>query len=287
MQCRRNCVQCSISTNTFRNPGKPLKRCGACAIVTAFNPAASRARRKPPIDHRVLARPWFGAASLRARSLLGSASRRSDLPPAAARRTRADDAKTRTLEISTKQHRRRRPLDEADFSARSRSGMARATITARERVARAERRRRLARAVSNSVGPDVMVFGEDAHYDPESRDGQLRGRGLRSAEAPGARLGAADRGHERQPHVAREHAVHDLPAGQRRVGDQRARQPSSTSTAASARARGVKLDFKGVPILYVPYFSFPINDRAQERLPDARHQQPRPHGLRLDACRTT
>src|SRR5690606_2837550 len=26
------------------------------------------------------------------------------------------------------------------------------------------------------------------------------------------------------------------------------------------RARGVKLDFKGVPILYVPYFSFPIND---------------------------
>ncbi len=28
-------------------------------------------------------------------------------------------------------------------------------------------------------------------------------------------------------------------------------------------ARGVKLDFKGVPVLYVPYFSFPINDQRK------------------------
>ena len=28
-------------------------------------------------------------------------------------------------------------------------------------------------------------------------------------------------------------------------------------------ARGVKLDFKGVPVLYVPYFSFPINNERK------------------------
>ncbi len=48
-------------------------------------------------------------------------------------------------------------------------------------------------------------------------------------------------------------------------------------------ARDATVDFKGVPILYLPWLSFPLDDEPQDRLPlsQRRHQQPqRPGAVR-------
>ena len=271
----------SISTITCRIPGKPLKRRGAYAIVTALQSPSARARRKPPIDHRVLARPWFGAANVRPRSLSRadrSAARGSGAATGCERRARRRRGAKRSRSARAAWTSTPRAMPSSRARSRSSYRTARSRRRAPARWPRRQRRRARPRELRRP-----------------RRHGLRRGRPLRrsvgDARASRAQVSICRNG-RRAARRSRSRSPATAACRSRTCCSRRARRTTSRGRSAHATshldinggvgtARGVKLDFKGVPILYAPYFTFPINDAAQERLPDARHQQARPHGLRF------
>ena len=187
-----------------------------------FQSPSARARRKPPIDHRVLARPWFGAANVRPRSL-SRADRSAALGFGAATGECAKTATAeRTIEISASSVDVNAAGD-AVFSGEVEIKLPRGHDHGGERQLDGRRRRRRARAASNFVGPDVTVFGENGHYDEASETMSFSSAGFDLPKRPA-------RGSAEQIEVASdsrvslaERAVHHVPAGKPRVGAQRTR----------------------------------------------------------------
>ena len=243
-----------------------------------FESASARARRKPPIDHRVLARPWFGAANVRPRSL--SRAERSaalDLapPPASAAE---DGTAERTIEISASSVDVNAAGD-AVFSGEVEIKLPRGHDHGGERQLDGRRRRRRAWAASTSSAPTSRSSAKTRHYDEASETISFSSAGFDLPKRP-ARGSAEQIEVASDSRVSLTNALFTTCPPENVAWELSARDIELDVNGGVGTARGVKLDFKGVPILYAPYFTFPINDAAQERLPDARHQQARPHGLR-------
>jgi LPS-assembly protein len=112
------------------------------------------------------------------------------------------------------------------------------------------------------VGPEVTVFGQDAHYDADTETISFASAGFDLPKRPA-------RGSGEQVELTSDNRMSltnvlftTCPADNV-AWELSARDIDLDVNGGVGTARGVKLDFKGVPILYAPYFSFPINDERK------------------------
>jgi LPS-assembly protein len=110
--------------------------------------------------------------------------------------------------------------------------------------------------------PDVKVYGEDAQYDTDTETIRFRGAGFDLPKRP-ARGSAEDITITSDSRVSLLNVLFTTCPVDDPDWELHARDISLDVNGGIGTARGVKLDFKGVPILYAPYFSFPIDGRRK------------------------
>jgi LPS-assembly protein len=115
----------------------------------------------------------------------------------------------------------------------------------------------------NFVGSDVTVYGEDAHYDDETETISFTGAGFDLPKRPAR--GSADQIEVTlsDSRVSLANVLFTTCPADNVAWELSARNIALDVNGGVGTARGVKLDFKGVPILYAPYFTFPINDQRK------------------------
>jgi LPS-assembly protein len=110
--------------------------------------------------------------------------------------------------------------------------------------------------------PDVKVYGEDAQYDSDSETIRFTGAGFDLPKRP-ARGSAEDITIQSDSRVSLLNVLFTTCPVDDPDWELHARDINLDVNGGIGTARGVKLDFKGVPILYAPYFSFPIDGRRK------------------------
>jgi LPS-assembly protein len=110
--------------------------------------------------------------------------------------------------------------------------------------------------------PDVTVYGEDAHYDTDSETITFAGVGFDLPKRP-ARGSAEQVEITSESRLSLANALFTTCPPENVAWELSAREIELDANTGVGKARGVKLDFKGVPILYSPYFSFPIGDQRK------------------------
>jgi LPS-assembly protein len=114
----------------------------------------------------------------------------------------------------------------------------------------------------NYVGRDVTVFGEDVHYDDASETLRFSSAGFDLPKRPAR--GSADRIEvTSDSRVSLGNVLFTTCPADNVAWELSARDIELDINGGVGTARGVKLDFKGVPILYAPYFTFPINNERK------------------------
>ena len=175
-------------------------------------------------------------------------------PPASAAE---DDAAQRTIEVSATSVDVNAAGD-AVFSGQVEVKLPEGTLTAESASSMADGNVDVLGRI-NFVGPDVTVFGENGHYDEASETMSFSSAGFDLPKRPA-------RGSAEQIEVASDSRVSLMNAlfttcpPENLAWELSARELALDVNGGVGTARGVKLDFKGVPILYAPYFTFPIND---------------------------
>ena len=111
----------------------------------------------------------------------------------------------------------------------------------------------------NFVGPDVTVVGENGHYDEETETMTFSSAGFDLPKRP-ARGSAEHIEVGSNSRMSLMNALFTTCPPENVAWELSARDIALDVNGGVGTARGVKLDFKGVPILYAPYFTFPIND---------------------------
>jgi LPS-assembly protein len=117
----------------------------------------------------------------------------------------------------------------------------------------------------NFVGPDVTVFGEDAHVDSSAETIEFSRAGFDLPKRP-ARGSAEAIKIDSASNVSLANVLFTTCPVENVAWELSARDIDLDINGGVGRARGVKLDFKGVPVLYAPYFSFPINSERKSGL---------------------
>jgi LPS-assembly protein len=113
--------------------------------------------------------------------------------------------------------------------------------------------------------PEVLVYGEDARYDPDAEQLSFAEAGFDIPARPA-------RGSAQQVEVTGDNRISLLSMlfttcpPENVAWEISAKSAELDVNGGVGTARGVKLDFKGVPVLYVPYFSFPINAERKSGL---------------------
>lgn len=111
-------------------------------------------------------------------------------------------------------------------------------------------------------GADVTAFGEDLRYDDETETISMARAGFDLPKRP-ARGSAENFQLSSDSRVSLSNMLFTTCPPENVAWEISARAAELDVNEGVGRARGVKLDFKGVPILYVPYFTFPINDERK------------------------
>jgi len=112
------------------------------------------------------------------------------------------------------------------------------------------------------TGPGILVFGEDAHYDPTGETVSLSAAGFDLPTRP-ARGSAGQIEVTSDSRISLASMLFTTCPPENVAWEITAKSAELDVNGGVGTARGVKLDFKGVPVLYVPYFSFPINDQRK------------------------
>jgi LPS-assembly protein len=113
--------------------------------------------------------------------------------------------------------------------------------------------------------PEVLVYGEDAHFDPDAERVSFAEAGFDVPARPA-------RGSAQQVEVSSDSRISLMSMlfttcpPENVAWEISAKSAELDVNGGVGTARGVKLDFKGVPVLYVPYFSFPINAERKSGL---------------------
>ena len=113
------------------------------------------------------------------------------------------------------------------------------------------------------TGTDVKVYGEDAQFNREAETMQFSAAGFDLPQRPA-------RGSAEEILISPKEGTMSLakvlfttcPMNDT-DWELHARDVRFDTEAGLGTAHGVKLDFKGVPILYAPYFTFPIDDQRK------------------------
>jgi LPS-assembly protein len=111
-------------------------------------------------------------------------------------------------------------------------------------------------------GPEATVFGVDAHYDPDIEQISFSAAGFELPTRP-ARGSAQQIEVTSAGRISLASMLFTTCPPENVAWEFSAKSAELDVNAGVGTARGVKLDFKGVPILYVPYFSFPINSERK------------------------
>ena len=114
----------------------------------------------------------------------------------------------------------------------------------------------------NFVGRDITVFGEDVHYDDASERLSFSSAGFDLPKRP-ARGSANQIEVNSDGRVSLATVLFTTCPPDNVAWEITARDLNLDINGGVGTARGVKLDFKGVPILYAPYFTFPINNERK------------------------
>ena len=117
-------------------------------------------------------------------------------------------------------------------------------------------------AASRSPIPKSSVFGEDAHYDADTETVSFSAAGFDLPTRP-ARGSAEQLQISSDSRVSLSNVLFTTCPPDNVAWELSAREIDLDVNGGVGKARGVKLDFKGVPILYAPYFSFPINNERK------------------------
>lgn len=130
--------------------------------------------------------------------------------------------------------------------------------------------------------PDVTVFGEDAEINTESQEIRFTSAGFNIPQRPAR--GAADEISIRGDQTMDLSSVNftTCPEGQT-DWELMAKEIGFDIDEGFGTARGVRLEFKGVPIIYAPYMTFPIDDRRKSGLLTPRFSQRDRTGLDISA----
>ena len=104
----------------------------------------------------------------------------------------------------------------------------------------------------------VTVYGEDAHYDPDIEKVSFSAAGFDIPTRP-ARGSAQQLEVTSDSRISLADMLFTTCPPENVAWEISAKSAELDVNGGVGTARGVKLDFKGVPVLYVPYFSFPIN----------------------------
>jgi LPS-assembly protein len=107
-------------------------------------------------------------------------------------------------------------------------------------------------------GPEVLVFGDDAHYDKAGETVSLSAAGFDLPTRP-ARGSAQEIEVTSDSRISLASMLFTTCPPENVSWELSAKSAQLDVNGGVGIARGVKLDFKGVPVLYVPYFSFPLN----------------------------
>ncbi len=111
----------------------------------------------------------------------------------------------------------------------------------------------------NFIGRDVTVFAEDGSYDEETETLSFGRAGFDLPKRP-ARGSAEQLELTSDGRLSLASALFTTCPPENVAWELSARDIELDPNTGVGTARGAKLDFKGVPIMYVPYFTFPIND---------------------------
>ncbi len=111
-------------------------------------------------------------------------------------------------------------------------------------------------------GPDYTVFGEDAEVDSETETVRIQGAGFDLPARP-ARGSAEQILISSDSRMSLTNVLFTTCPAERMAWELKARDINLDVNGGVGTAHGVKLAFKGVPILYAPYFTFPLNDERK------------------------
>jgi LPS-assembly protein len=112
------------------------------------------------------------------------------------------------------------------------------------------------------TAPEALVFGEDAHYDRDIETVSFSAAGFDLPTRP-ARGSAQQIEVTSESRISLASMLFTTCPPENVAWEISAKSAELDINGGVGTARGVKLDFKGVPVLYVPYFSFPINDQRK------------------------
>jgi LPS-assembly protein len=149
---------------------------------------------------------------------------------------------------------------EAQFSDQVRARYGDATITAERATVDADTLEFGGRVTLE--GPDVKVYGEDAKVDRQTETVTFKGAGFDLPKRP-ARGSADDITLQSDSTMSLLNVLFTTCPVNDPDWELHARETDLDINGGIGTAHGVKLDFKGVPILYAPYFSFPIDGRRK------------------------
>jgi LPS-assembly protein len=110
--------------------------------------------------------------------------------------------------------------------------------------------------------PDVVVFGEDGHVDQTAETIHLSRAGFDMPKRP-ARASAEEILLTSNSRLALANVQFTTCPADNESWLLHAKDVDIDVNSGVGKARGVKLDFKGVPILYAPYFSFPVGNQRK------------------------
>lgn len=110
--------------------------------------------------------------------------------------------------------------------------------------------------------PDVVVYGEDGHVDQTAETIQLSRAGFDMPKRP-ARASADEILLTSNSRLALANVIFTTCPTDNPSWQLHARDIDIDVNAGVGTARGMKLDFKGVPILYAPYFTFPVGNQRK------------------------
>jgi LPS-assembly protein len=114
----------------------------------------------------------------------------------------------------------------------------------------------------NLVAPDVTVFGEDAHVDRQADTVSFGSAGFDLPKRP-ARGSAEQVRISGDNRLSLANVLFTTCPADNVAWQLSARDIDLDIDGGVGTAHGAKLAFKGVPILYAPYFSFPLNDERK------------------------
>ncbi len=110
---------------------------------------------------------------------------------------------------------------------------------------------------------DVTVFGEDAFFDSDSGEARFGAAGFEIPQRPARGSASAIEISDLEDTVD----LHDVRFTtcpiEAMAWELQANDIEFDVTGGTGTARGMKLKFKGVPILYSPWFTFPLNDERK------------------------